>query len=107
MTKTPGSAKKIKIITNKSNFILIPVLEKLRLADFVNQKNKNDGHTELYFFNTDLIDLIHISVSEVLVFEITLCHKERGEFATVLIRDTPKTIARSKKKKKKKKKRPR
>ena len=40
MTKTPGSAKKIKIIINKSNFIFIPVLEKLGSADFVNQKNK-------------------------------------------------------------------
>ena len=30
MTKTPGSVKKIKIIINKSNFIFIPVLEKLR-----------------------------------------------------------------------------
>ena len=37
-TKTPGSAK--KIIINKSNFIFIPVLEKLGSADFVNQKNK-------------------------------------------------------------------
>ena len=41
MTKTPGSAKKKKIIIiNKSNFIFIPVLEKLGSADFVNQKNK-------------------------------------------------------------------
>ena len=40
MTKTPGSAKKIKIIINKSNFIFISVLEKLGSADFVNQKNK-------------------------------------------------------------------
>ena len=40
MTKTPGSAKKIKIIINKSNFIFIPVFEKLGSADFVNQKNK-------------------------------------------------------------------
>ena len=39
-TKTPGSAKKIKKIINKSNFIFIPVLEKLGTADFVNQKNK-------------------------------------------------------------------
>ena len=42
-TKTPGSAKKIKIIINKSNFIFIPVLEKLGSADFVNQKIKNDA----------------------------------------------------------------
>ena len=40
MTKTPGSAKKIKIIINKSNSIFIPVLEKLGSADFINQKNK-------------------------------------------------------------------
>ena len=39
-TKTPGSAKKIKIIIIKSHFIFIPVLEKLGSADFVNQKNK-------------------------------------------------------------------
>ena len=39
-TKTPGSAKKVKTIINKSNFIFIPVLEKLGSADFVNQKNK-------------------------------------------------------------------
>ena len=39
-TKTPGSAKKKKIVINKSNFIFIPVLEKLGSADFVNQKNK-------------------------------------------------------------------
>ena len=39
-TKTPGSAKKIKIIINMSHFIFIPVLEKLGSADFVNQKNK-------------------------------------------------------------------
>ena len=38
MTKTPGLAKKIKIIINKNNFIFIPVLEKLGSADFVNQK---------------------------------------------------------------------
>ena len=48
MTKTPGSVKKIKIIINKSNFIFIPVLEKLGSADFVNQKKKkNDGLTKL------------------------------------------------------------
>ena len=39
-TKTRGSAKKIKIIINKSNFIFIPILETLGSADFVNQKNK-------------------------------------------------------------------
>ena len=43
MTKTPGLAKKIKIIINKSNFIFIPVLEKLGSVDFVIRKIKNDG----------------------------------------------------------------
>ena len=40
-TKIPGSVKKIKIIINKSNFIFIPVLEKLGSADFINLKNKS------------------------------------------------------------------
>ena len=39
-TKTLKSAKKIKITISKSNFIFIPILEKLGSADFVNQKNK-------------------------------------------------------------------
>ena len=40
ITKSPASEEKIKIIIKKSNFIFIPVLEKLGSVDFVNQKNK-------------------------------------------------------------------
>ena len=43
VTKTPRSAKKIKIIINKSNFIFIPVLE-IRVGRFrKSEKKKNDG----------------------------------------------------------------
>ena len=34
MTKTPGLAKKIKILINKSNFIFIPVFGKIRFGRF-------------------------------------------------------------------------
>ena len=57
-TKTPGSAKKIKIIINKSNFIFIPVLEKLGSADFVNQKNKDS------FIENQPINIIWHSLHE-------------------------------------------